>query len=373
MNVTAFPPKGAGLESLVTETKSCWERLRQEKRPIFIYGMGDGAVKIMSVFQKYGIPVSGIFASDEFVRGHSFAGFKVHKLSEIEENVDNFVIVLAFGAGYPELVQYIRKLSHKHTLYAPDVPVIGNGLFTYDYFLEHLQEFNQVYRMLADDESRRVYLNVLQYKISGNIRYLETISSQPEQIFRTVLRPSRNETFVDLGAYTGDTVRELLNYTNQKYYMIHAVEPDKRNFKKLERYIEENNLKHIKTHHCVAWCKDTELPFSSKSGRQSAISPDGERIQAVSVDGLMKGQPLTMLKLDVEGFEREALWGACQSIYQYSPKLSVSIYHRNQDIFELPLLIKKLNPKYKFYIRHRLYIPAWDLNLYAVPEKENSV
>ena len=155
MNVTAFPPKGAGLESLVTETKSCWERLRQEKRPIFIYGMGDGAVKIMSVFKQYGIPVSGIFASDEFVRGHSFAGFKVHKLSEIEENIDNFVIVLAFAAGYPELVQYIRKLSHKHTLYAPDVPVIGDGLFTYDYFLEHLQEFNQVYRMLADDESFR--------------------------------------------------------------------------------------------------------------------------------------------------------------------------------------------------------------------------
>lgn len=368
LNVTVFPPKGAGLESLITETKSCWERLSQEKRPIFIYGMGDGAVKIMSAFRQYGIPIAGIFASDEFVRGHSFAGFKVHKLSEIEEMIDDFVIVLAFAAGYPELIQYIRQLSHRHTLYAPDVPVIGSGLFTYRYFLEHLQEFNAVYRMLADAESRRVYVNIIQYKISGNIRYLETISSEPEQIFRTILRPSRNEIFVDLGAYNGDTIRELLSYTNQKYYSIHAVEPDKKNFKKLTNYIEENHLKQIKAHQCACWCKDTELPFSSKSGRQSALAPDGETIQAISVDGLMNGKPLTMLKMDVEGFEREALWGAAKSIQQYAPKLSVSIYHRNQDIFELPLLVRKLNPDYQFYIRQREYIPAWDLNLYAVPE-----
>lgn len=370
MNTTAYPPKGAGLESLITEKVSCWERLKAEKRPIFIYGMGDGAVKIMAVFRQYGITVAGIFASDEFVRGHSFAGFKVHKLSEIEEAVEDFVIVLAFAAGYPALVKYIRQLSHKHMLYAPDVPVIGGGLFTYEYFLEHLQEFNAVYRMLADGESRRVYLNTIQYKISGNIRYLETISEQPEKTFRTILKPTRNETFIDLGAYNGDTIRELLSYTNQKYYLIHAVEPDKKNFKKLTRYIEDNNMKQIHAHQCVSWCKDTELPFNSKAGRQSALSPEGETIQAVSVDGLMKGQPLTLLKMDVEGFEREALWGAAQTIRQYTPKLSVSIYHRNQDIFELPLLVKKLNPKYKFYIRHRLYIPAWDLNLYAVP-KEN--
>ena len=107
MNVTAMPPKGAGLESLITEKRSCWERLRAENRPIFIYGMGDSAAKIMSVFSRYGIPVAGIFASDDFVRGHSFAGYRVHKLSEVEEMVDDFVIVLAFAAGYQELIDYI--------------------------------------------------------------------------------------------------------------------------------------------------------------------------------------------------------------------------------------------------------------------------
>ncbi len=368
MNVTAYPPRGAGLESLITERRSCWERLRAEKRPIFLYGMGDGAAKIMSVFSHYGIPVAGIFASDEFVRGHSFAGYRVHRLAEIEETVDDFVIVLGFAAGYPQLVDYIHSLARRHTLYVPDVPVIGGGLFDYDYCMKHLPALNEVYHSLADDASRRVYLNIIQFKISGDLRYLDAITSEPDEIYRQILRPSRNENYVDLGAYNGDTIRELLYYTHQKYNTIHAVEPDKKNFKKLVAYVEGNEMMQVSLFQCAAWCLDTELPFSSRSGRQSVLSANGEMMPARSVDSLLAGAPATLLKMDVEGFEREALWGAATTIHHYAPKLSVAIYHRNEDMFELPLLVKRLNPGYQLYIRHRLYIPAWETNLYAIPE-----
>ena len=370
MNVTALPPRGAGLESLITETKSCWERLAAENRPIFIYGMGDGAAKIMSVFRQYGIAVAGIFASDEFVRGHSFAGYRVHKLSEVEQMVDDFVIVLAFAAGYPELVGTIRALAKRHTLYVPDVPVIGGGLFDYKYCMEHLQELNTVYRSLADDESRRVLLSILQYKISGCIHYLDAVTAETEDIYRGILKPGRAEHFVDLGAYNGDTIRELLEYTHHSYNTIHAVEPDKKNFKKLVGYIEQNEMKRVNAYHCAAWCKDTELPFSSKSGRQSVLSPNGETLPARSVDSLLNSEPASFIKMDVEGFEREALWGASRTILRYQPKLAVAVYHRNEDIFELPLLIRQLCPKYKLYLRHKLYYPAWETNLYAIPEED---
>ena len=81
---------------------------------------------------------------------------------------------------------------------------------------------------------------------------------------------------------------------------------------------------------------------------------------------MLDGDQATIIKMDVEGCEREAIWGSAHTIKKYAPKLMVSLYHRNEDIFELPLLIKKLNPDYKCYIRHQLYIPAWETNLYAV-------
>ena len=51
----------------IKEKQSCWEFLQNTDLPIFIYGMGDGALKILSVFEKYNIPTAGFFASDEFV------------------------------------------------------------------------------------------------------------------------------------------------------------------------------------------------------------------------------------------------------------------------------------------------------------------
>jgi len=349
----------------ITEHESSWDKLKAETRPIFIYGMGDGAVKIMTAMREFKIPLAGIFASDEFVRGHSFEGYRVHKLSEIEEAVDDLVIVLAFAAGFQALVDKIQQLAKKHTLIVPDVPVTGGGLFTYPYCEEHAEEIERVYNMLADNQSRTVYANIINFKISGNIDYLTTVTTPKSEIYKEIIRPTTNEIFVDLGAYNGDTIRELLEFSRGKFHRIVAMEPDKKNFKKLQKFIGHSPA--IDTYNCVAWCVDTEIPFSTKAGRQSAVG-EGALMPARSVDSILDGERATIIKMDVEGAEREAIWGASRTISRFGPKLMISLYHRNEDIFELPILISRLNPKYKLYIRHQLYIPAWETNLYAVCE-----
>ncbi|MBR6395324.1 MAG: FkbM family methyltransferase [Ruminococcus sp.] len=350
--------------SFITEKTNCWDKLKAEQRPIFIYGMGDGALKIMSAFREKGIVVSGIFASDDFVRGHSFEGYRVHKLSEIEEVVDDFVVVLAFAAGYQEIVDKIIDIASRHTLYVPDVPVVGRGLFTYEYCVENAEKIQQVYDSLADDYSRKVYANIINFKISGNIDYLSEVTTPKEEIYRKIIKPNMNEVYVDLGAYNGDTIREILEFTRGTYNSIYALEPDRKNFKKLAKFVDGMN--HVYAFNAAAWCVDTELPFAAKAGRQSAITASSDNMVAArSVDSILGKKAATIIKMDVEGFEREAIWGAAINISHNSPKMMVSLYHRNEDIFELPLLIKALNPNYKLYIRHQLYIPAWETNLYA--------
>jgi len=70
--------------------------------------------------------------------------------------------------------------------------------------------------------------------------------------------------------------------------------------------------------------------------------------------------------MDIEGAEYQAIKGAENTIRRHSPKLMISLYHRNEDMFKLPLLIHSINPDYKFFIRHQLYIPAWETNLYCI-------
>ena len=342
----------------VTEKISVWERLKAETRPIFLYGMGDGAVRILAAMRNYEIPVAGIFASDEFVRGHDFAGYPVKKLSELEQQYDDFVVVLAFAVCSPQMIDRIRALGERYQLYVPDVPVVGGGLFTPEYCTEHEEEIQQVYQSLADERSRQIYANIINFK-------MDQVDTKDE-IWNRVLQPTNHEIYVDLGAYNGDTIREMLEYTRGKYHRIVAVEPDKKNYKKLVKFVGDTPS--VQCYQYTAWCVDTELPFGAKAGRQSAIAADGIMTPARSVDNLLAGNPLTLLKMDVEGAEREALWGASRSIARFAPKLMISLYHRNEDIFELPLLVKRINPRYRLFIRHLPYIPAWETNLYAVCE-----
>ncbi len=345
----------------IKEKINCWDLLKTEKRPIFIFGMGDGALKIMNVFEQYKIAVAGFFASDEFVRGHSFSNHLVHKLSEIEKEVDDFVIVLAFAASYRNLYDKIFEIAERHTLYAPDVAVAGGGLFTYEYCVENAEKIQQVYEMLEDEISRKTFADVINFKISGKIDYLDKCTTEKSDVYNNIIKPTGEEVYIDLGSYNGDTVEEFISYAGS-YKKIVAVEPDKRNFKKLCKNTE--NLENIRTVNSAVWSSDTQVPFSSRSGRQSAINSKGTVIDAVCVDSMPEGA--TVIKMDIEGAEREALKGAENTIRNSAPKLMISLYHRNEDLFELPLFIKSMNPNYKFYIRHQLYIPAWETNLYCI-------
>ncbi|MBQ5389769.1 MAG: FkbM family methyltransferase, partial [Clostridia bacterium] len=72
------------------------------------------------------------------------------------------------------------------------------------------------------------------------------------------------------------------------------------------------------------------------------------------------------IKYDVEGAEKEAVLGSIQTIRASSPDILLSLYHRSEDLYALPLLLHELFPDYKMYLRRFEYVPAWDINLYAI-------
>jgi hypothetical protein len=94
--------------------------------------------------------------------------------------------------------------------------------------------------------------------------------------------------------------------------------------------------------------------------------PKTVEVDAESLDSLLKGERVDYIKFDVEGAEKEAIIGARETIEKYRPALMISLYHRSGDIFELPLMINEAFPGYRFYIRRREYVPAWDTVLIAV-------
>ena len=348
------------MKNKIIERTNLWDYLKDTEKPIVLYGMGDGAQKIINVCENYNIKISGIFASDEFARGNDFCGFKVEKLSDIEKKYDEFIILLCFGAGYSSLIEKIRSLDSKYELYAPDVPLFGGGLFTYEHFLEIYDKAESVYNMLSDSKSKEVLCDIINFKISGKIKYLFSSETERDEAVK-LIAPKSDDIYVDAGAYNGDTVAEMLSYTDGKMRLIYALEPDKRNFRKLSQNTE--NYDFVSAVNAGAWSEDTVLTFSQKSGRNSAVSKEGKPTGMVAIDNLTSDA--TIIKYDVEGAEYEAIIGSKKNIVKNKPRLLVSLYHRTDDIFDLPLLVQEINPEYAIFMRHHPYIPAWETNLYA--------
>ena len=337
--------------------RDLWQILKEDARPIMLYGMGDGALKIMRELKNIGREVQEIFASDEFVRGHSFEDKRVRKFSEIVSEYDDFIILVAFGVHDAPTMQRLYDMSARYTLFAPDVPVAGEGLFDLAYVKENEVRLRRIYNLLADDASKNVFECTVMFKLTGKIEYLKRMESDAREMY-DLLALGDAENYIDLGAYDGDTVREFLHFTGGKYESITALEPDARNFKKLVR-----NHPEICAINAGAWDEDCVMEFATRGGRNSRVGK-GREINMRAVDSVARGASL--IKLDVEGAEMRALCGAEKTISRFKPKLVCAVYHRNEDIFALPEKILELNPDYKLYMRHFPYIPAWEINVIAI-------
>lgn len=342
---------------------SVWQFLAQADKPIIIYGMGNGADKVLTLFEKYGIKCSGVMASDDFVRGQQYREFTVHKLSYFEEKYGEVIIAIAFGTQIPDVMEHIKLLSQKHTIIVPNVPVYGDEIFNLQFLTLYKEEISCAYNLLADKRSREVLENAIKFYYSGKLEYLWKCTDDKDEIFNSVLQLNNNESYIDLGAYRGDTIDELIHYTGG-YRKIIALEPDIKTYKKLCNHIE--NMPNVTAYQKTIWKDNRTIYFSNQKGRGSSISTSGTPVEAVCIDTLAENFNPTYIKIDVEGAERQALAGGINTLKNLKPKLNVAAYHCFSDLFELILLINAINPEYRFYLRHHPYIPLWDTNLYCI-------
>ena len=349
----------------IKEKLSVWERMLGTDKPIVLYGMGNGADKIVDWCEEHSVKISGIFASDEFVRYQSFRGMTVQKYSDILEQFgEDILIIIAFASERPEVLARFKELAAQHETLAPHLPLFDEPETVSLAWLEKYEaELQKVYDNLADEASRETFAAVLNYKLSGKVEYLFNCDTVREEDLHQLFTFGENEVYLDLGAYNGDTVQEFLRLTDGKYKHIIAVEPDRRNCRKLNALAEE--LGEITVHECGVWDEAGELGFSDSGGRQSTfLAVQKKTVPVNSIDNLAVGKAVSYIKMDVEGAEVQALKGGASVIKEHRPKMFVAAYHYDVDIFRLPLQIWGLVPEYKIFFRKHPYVPAWELNFF---------
>ena len=388
----------------IREKNTLWDCLKSTEKPVVLYGTGDGADKVLDVLAGFGVPVSGIFASDEFVRGQQFRGFTVRKYSELLTLREKVIVLIAFASERPELLDRFYKLVQVHETYAPHVPVFsGDETVTPEWIKKYKTELQTVYDRLADDVSRETFSATLNYKLSGKLSYLQACTTKREDNLKKLFSFSEEETYVDLGAYNGDTIQEFLQLTQGRYKKIVALEPDPKNYKKLTDFVRGNKLQNVSCLEAGIWSECGALELTGNGGRQSTFWKTGrataakvsaetslklqnrnnnlpqqssvckkvktQQIGVVSVDSVLGNEHADYMKFDVEGVEKEALIGSKEHLIPDRdgnlPKLLIAAYHHDEDLFALPLLLWELQPRYQIFLRKHPYVPAWEINIFA--------
>ncbi len=279
--------------------------------------------------------------------------------------------VVLFGAGGGALNIY-QKLPQKHqscvfcccdnnaTLYGSSisledkiVPVISPAQLVKDYF-------NSTIVISTPEYKDEVYAQLLELGFNkSQIVY----PWYGKQYFESFLTHSDSEIFIDAGCFNLNSSYKFIQWANDNYEKIYAFEPDAALY---EKCVAKNNNPKIQMVNKGLWSKAETLSFASDDIGGCHIDTNGEsKIETISLDKFLEGKPVTLIKMDIEGAELEALNGAAETIRKYKPKLAICIYHKPEDIIDIPLMIKKLNPDYKFYIRH-YWIDASETVIYAI-------
>lgn len=313
----------------------------------FLFGQTDYAKSVIAQ-----IAVDGII--DETTNKKSYQGIPIVEPENIPRDslvlscvVDGRPITARDRLGRLHLnnIDYYSFLKYTD-LKIRAIPFIGRAP---DNIRENLHKYRWIYKILQDDESKEHFYNIVNFRNSFDLRFMEDFELKIDrQYFESFVPLEDCEVFVDAGGYDGNTMYEFVQRRkNLKRGLI--FEPDPWNYEIItDRF---RDMPEIQCHNIGLYNQCTVLSFNH-DGSASSISESGEL--SISVDKLdhMVNEPVDFIKMDIEGAEKEALLGAQETIRKNHPILAICVYHKKDDMWKIPELVFSFRQDYKVYLRH---------------------
>jgi FkbM family methyltransferase len=329
---------------------------------MYVFGSGSFASRLIRSLTAAGIHVVGIIDWPERA-GIVLDGYRV---SSLEEGLD-LELPVVIGIHNPDAD--VRNVKSRLTGIGVEVvispPQIVELLYRKNetfsnYWLSpqleapiHIAEIDFVNSILSDEKSNNVFDSSIRYRNTGQIEDLPAPDSLVSQYFPRDI-PDFFENlrdlgaFVDVGAYTGDTLKSLAltEYRPETYI---GLEPDLHNFQKLlleaRRFTGKSLCFPLAASENVGWAS-----FTSSGASSAVVDGDGIPVQTVNLDFLANIN-VSYIKMDIEGSELSALRGAEVIIRRDKPILAISIYHKPGDLVEIPSYLFSLGVYRRFYMR----------------------
>lgn len=346
------------------------------QRPVWIFGAGNFGRALARAMQTQGVAVAGFVETTPQVQ--QIQGLPVldwATLARAQPQAQLALGILNRRTAYEQLVDIATQAGFAPPLmtwelYEQFGPDLGWRFWLGERqkLADHLDRVAAVAKQLADEESRTTLLRLCAFRLGLDLEFSGFLAAEPHY-FNALTLPhlqGRPITYIDCGAYDGDTYAELVRQPGIDCRQAFLLEPDPLNYAALTRRIADQPGQAI----CLPLAAAQSyrvLTFSSGQGEGSALDAQGDiHVAAAALDQIASQTQVDFIKLDVEGAEEQVLLGARHMIERCRPALAVSLYHHPADIWKLPELLFSLCRDYSFHIRQHAF-NSFDVVLYAVP------
>lgn len=330
-----------------------------KKQGVYVFGIGKLGQRIFNFLTQHQIKIHAFVDNNRSKQGSLFNSINVISANEVP--IES-VVYIASATYYNAIRNQLIGLGFSKLISHNQASILFDGYknFPTEMYQENLvldlitnkHNYLTVFDLLEDNESKRVFDSLIQYRLTLNHKFINDIhtSLSKEYFDNDVISLSENESFFDVGGFNGDSAENFINHVNGKFKSVHIFEPDQALIDQAKERLKK--YPNVTFNALGIYDKQTTLYFDITGGLDGIISETGTiKIETTTIDDYKTELP-TYIKFDVEGVEIEAINGAINTIKNNKPKLTIASYHYPKHIWEIPLLIKKINSTYKLKLRH---------------------
>jgi len=306
------------------------------------------------------------FFIDDYSQEKYLYDLPIKKISQVDKDTPIYISVLQHSkkiqgslraSGFTDVIGF----THAVRLMPNILEIISQNNYLWlvhdrDKMLNE-KKLLAVKKLLKDEKSKSLLDQII--KLRSSLHIDNYIAPEGEEYFPSdvpILQNLTDINFIDCGAYIGDTIEALMQKTNSVKSTL-SFEPDKENIHALQNELQKQKKEFPKTDFFLypagVYSKNSILKFANKGIASSANLDTNavDEVSVVSLDSTILYASPNYIKMDIEGAEYEALLGAKETLQKHKPNLAICLYHKPQDLWELPLLIQEIEPSYDMYIR----------------------
>lgn len=328
-----------------------------KENKLYLFGLKP-AYKMIRQMQSFGMAweIEAILDNDSAAYGKLNIGgvyYEVVNPNVLEKNPAGNIVILICGTYTFEMRQQLESMGvcNYYSEFWMNRPI---ELKRVDSQLIDEKTVSKVEEMLCDEASKSILHRIIKKRKVGEIDYTDILYRGKSEYFSDEFwEPVPDGIYIDGGGYDGDTVEEIARWTKGNFKKIYTFEPEKDKAAFIKDNVEWRYAGRVILYENALWSSETVLSFEKGNDVTCGnVKEDGgDRVKTVVLDYIIQDK-VSFVKMDIEGAELEALKGAKNILVRDKPNLAICVYHKPNDIWEIPILLKEMVPEYKFYMRH---------------------